>query len=158
MTTKNQVLGKKFEIYVYNLFLELGRKVERDLIYTVKGKRVQIDLKEGCFLGDKIYELKYSRGRVGTFYGDPVEQILRAGRLTGYRIGGIITNGYFSKEVGRKAAGKKVRLYDLEDLLKWEKKRRSLEGAGLIDLYGWFFDREKQARRVNRKIEKIKLV
>lgn len=155
--TNEQILGKKFEIYVYRLFLDLGRKVEKNLTYKVNKESVQIDLKVKGLLGEKIYELKYTKSYVNLFYGNPIDQLLRASYLTNYKAGGIITNSHYSRELVAYAKKKKIKLYDVNHPLEWERERRSLDSFGLIDPLGWILNKKQLVERINKKIEEIVL-
>jgi hypothetical protein len=137
--------GRKFEIYVEQLFKDCGfEDVFRNIIYIrrkgwIKKRKVaQADIqvgRPGLFYVPLIYELKYSsNGNIGMSEekGNPVDQLIRTTSITGFRPGGIITNKSYTSSLVDYAEKKEVKLYDASYLLKLERKRRSVEGLGLI--------------------------
>ncbi|MBU0536064.1 MAG: restriction endonuclease [Nanoarchaeota archaeon] len=135
--------GKKFEIYVEQLFKDCGfDHVERNLLYIKYGwfrkrQMAQIDIQvgtKGIISVPIIYELKYSSNGNISLSENPVDQLLRAAKITGYNPGGIITNKGFTEGLANYAKSKRIKLYDATYLAKLEKKRKSLDGHGLICL------------------------
>ena len=135
--------GTRFEIYIENLFRECGFDyVERNMLYIKYGwfrkrKAAQVDIqvgKKGLVSVPLIYELKYSSNGNITLSENPVDQLLRAVKITGYKPGGIITNKRYSEGLRNYARAKKFKLYDATYLTKLEKKRRSLDGHGILCL------------------------
>gem|GEM_PF-1907606 len=141
---KNNAHGKKFEIWIEELYHSLGYRVERN----VRIGDCQLDIIY-CkpLLGRKRYvECKYlSEGKVGLeevakFYA--VLQEIRANPKLGY----VVTNQDFVDRAKSFACKKGMHLYDGKNLEELDMKRRS------------FFPRLfKRAPSLEEQIEKIDL-
>ncbi|MBD3313120.1 hypothetical protein GF345_01625 [Candidatus Woesearchaeota archaeon] len=156
--------GTKFEIYIEQLFRDCGfDDVERNLLYIKYGwfrkrKAAQVDIqvgKKGIVSIPLIYELKYSSNGNITLSENPVDQLLRAVKITGYRPGGIITNKGYSEGLRNYARARKVKLYDSSYLAKLEKKRRSLDGHGILCISFAGKDLEQRIGIVEKEISGI---
>ncbi|MBT5022464.1 hypothetical protein HOK51_09130 [Candidatus Woesearchaeota archaeon] len=132
ISSRNNIMGKKFEIYVANLYKDLGkRKIRHDTYVKIpnnngKSMHVQIDVMYKAIFYDHYIECKYrkpgnkvSLDEVAKFYA-AIELI-----KVPMRRAELITNQYFNDRAIEYADTKGLKLYNLDDLLKMEKERRS---------------------------------
>ena len=129
----NNIMGLKFEFYVYNLYKNLKkRNVRHNKIISINRRknsniRVQIDVVYSSWFKDHYVKCKYRKentkvtlNEVAKFYA--VLDLLKVPAKRGE----IITNNYFNDRAKEYASSKGIRLYDLDKLVKMERSKHNI--------------------------------
>ena len=129
----NNIMGLKFEFYVYNLYKNFKkRNVRHNKIIKVNKRknnniRVQIDVMYSSWFKDHYVECKYRKentkvtlNEVAKFYA--VLDLLRVPA----KMGEIVTNNYFNDRAKEYASSKGIRLYNLDNLVNMERSKYNI--------------------------------
>ncbi|MBU1204344.1 MAG: restriction endonuclease [Nanoarchaeota archaeon] len=129
----NNIIGLKFEFYVYNLYKNLKkRNVRHNKIISINRRknnniRVQIDVVYSSWFKDYYVECKYRKentkitlNEVAKFYA--VLELLKVPAKRGE----IVTNNYFNDRAKEYASSKGIKLHDLDNLVKMERSRQNI--------------------------------
>ena len=147
-------IGTKFEIYVENLFRDLGKfRVKRNVNYQLQRrftkklvKIVQIDVQFYDFFGKYIVECKYlNNGNVGD---DVVNKVKKNLEYLGLEKAIIATNQDFQMQAKRLAKKYGIKLYNKKILEKLDYERLSF-----IEMIA----KKVKNRTLEEQVDKIKL-
>jgi len=145
-------IGTKFEIYIENLFRDLGKlRVRRNVQYHLKRrlaketvKTVQVDVQFYDLFGKCIVECKYLNN--GNINDDVVNKVKKNLDYLGLEKAIIATNQDFQIQAKRLAKKYSITLYNKEVLEKLDYDRLSL--AGMIV-------KKLRKRSLEEQVEKI---
>jgi hypothetical protein len=152
---KAQKNGLKFEIYVEQLFKDLGKlRVRRNVQYHLlkwpkkeEVKIVQIDVQFYDLLGKHIVECKYMSN--GTVNDDVVNKVKKNMDYLGIERAVIATNQDFHVQAKRLAKKYEIELCNKEKLEKIDYERRSIVGMMLYRFQKKSL--EEQIDKINEK-------
>ena len=119
-------IGKKFEIYVTDLYNDLGySNVRHDTHINIprNGHRVQIDIMYTRWMQKHYVECKYRKSNVGLSEVSKFLAVLDFLRVSPFK-GEFVTNSHLSPRAKDYALSQVMQVYELEDLVRLEKKRR----------------------------------
>ena len=129
----NNIMGLKFEFYVYNLYKNLKkRNVRHNKVIRVNRRknnniRVQIDVMYSSWFKDHYVECKYRKENTKVTLNEVAkfDAVLDLLKVPAKR-GEIITNNYFNDRAKEYASSKGIKLYNLDNLIKMEKSRKNI--------------------------------